>query len=78
MSVEMYLSAGIAALVSVVVALFTLYRQGNAGIERRLNECENDRKELWRRLIQLETIASLPATVVGALPAPPAPPHMRT
>lgn len=65
LSLEGALSAAVVALVGAVVFLFGLFRAAylslesrlsvaNSVVERRLNECEKDRNDLWKKMAFLE------------------------
>ena len=48
LTVETLLITGIGALTTSVAALFGLFVNGYKRIQKKLDECEKDRQELWR------------------------------
>lgn len=48
------LLGAIGSLSGVVAFLFGLYRSTYVAMEKRVGECEKDRKDLWERLIRVE------------------------
>ena len=53
MTVEQTLSAGLGAVSLAVTTLFALVVSGHKRVMVKLDECERDRKELWRELNKL-------------------------
>lgn len=53
-SLESILIAGIIALATVVTFLFSLLLAFFKSVEKRLSDCETDRKALWKVVAKLE------------------------
>lgn len=61
MTMEQALLAAVAALTAAVVFLFKLFWKSASDTDKRLAECEDDRRNLWTRVVHLEEKSCLVA-----------------
>lgn len=53
MAIEHVLVAAVGGCVSAIVHLYMRQERKHAAAERRLDQCESDRDELWKRVADL-------------------------
>jgi hypothetical protein len=54
MTIESMLTAAVSTLAGAVATLFGLYRRDKLRIEKQLEECNKDRRNLWKELSEIK------------------------